>query len=62
MRTKATEDASTTENELVNLNARIPRRLYRRVKVKALEEDRLLRDFIRDALHGHLSRKKRGRG
>jgi hypothetical protein len=38
----------------VNLNARIPKRLWRRVRLQCLREDRLLRSFITEALREHL--------
>ena len=42
------------EQELVNLNARVARHLWRRVRVQCLREDRLLRSFITDALREYL--------
>ena len=43
------------EQDLVNLNARVPRHLWRRVRVQCLREDRLLRSFITDALREYLA-------
>jgi len=40
--------------ELVNLNARVPRHLWRRVRVQCLHEDRLLRTFVTEALREYL--------
>jgi hypothetical protein len=45
--------------ELVNLNARVPRRLWRRVRVQCLREDRLLRSFITEALRDYLGARTR---
>lgn len=39
---------------LVNLNARIPKHLWRRVRLRCLREERLLRTFITDALREYL--------
>ena len=39
---------------LVNLNARVPKRLWRRVRLQCLREERLLRSFITDALREYL--------
>lgn len=39
---------------LVNLNARIPKHLWRRVRLRCLREGRLLRTFITEALGEHL--------
>lgn len=43
---------------LVNLNARVPKHLWRRVRLQCLREERLLRSFITDALREYLQ----GRG
>jgi hypothetical protein len=49
------------DNEtLVNLNARVPKHLWRRVRLQCLRDERLLRGFITDALREHL--RERGRG
>lgn|GEM_PF-1255706 len=45
---------------LVNLNARVPKQLWRRVRLKCLEEGRLLRTFITEALEEHLRNRTRG--
>ena len=39
---------------LVNLNARIPRELYRRVKVASIEQDLEMQDFLADAIREYL--------
>jgi hypothetical protein len=45
---------------LVNLNARVPRQLWRRVRLQCLREERLLRSFITEALREYL-RERAGR-
>jgi hypothetical protein len=44
----------TSTEPLVNLNARVPKHLWRRVRLRCLEEGRLLRAFITEALREHL--------
>jgi hypothetical protein len=44
---------------LVNLNARVPKHLWRRVRLRCLEEGRLLRAFITEALREHLKTQTR---
>ncbi len=44
---------------LVNLNARIPKRLWRRVRLQCVRDERLLRGFVTEALQEHL--RARGR-
>jgi hypothetical protein len=39
---------------LVNLNARVPKHLWRRVRLQCLREERLLRTFITEALREYL--------
>ena len=51
-------DRIATQEVLVNLNARVPKHLWRRVRLQCLREERLLRSFITDALREYL----RGRG
>jgi hypothetical protein len=46
---------------LVNLNARVPKHLWRRVRLRCLEEGRLLRAFITEALREHLKSQTRRR-
>ncbi len=46
--------AAPEQEALVNLNARVPRHLWRRVRVQCLSEERLLRSFITDALREYL--------
>jgi hypothetical protein len=41
----------------VNLNARIPRRLWRQVRLECFKQDRLLRSFITEALQEYLRRR-----
>jgi hypothetical protein len=45
---------------LVNLNARIPKRLWRRVRLQCVRDERLLRGFVTEALTDYL-RTTRGR-
>jgi len=45
---------------LVNLNARVPKSLWRRVRLQCLREERLLRTYITEALREHL-RERTGR-
>lgn len=45
---------SRNTEPLVNLNARIPKKLWRRVRLQCLQEERLLRSFITEALREHL--------
>jgi len=51
--TKAADD------ELVNLNARVPRSLIRRVRTHCAQTDVTMRVFITSALEQHLGAKKR---
>ena len=44
---------------LVNLNARVPKHLWRRVRLQCLREERLLRGFITDALREYLATQTR---
>lgn len=60
---RSTEHAETKDasaEPLVNLNARVPKHLWRRVRLRCLEEGRLLRAFITDALREHLRSRTRG--
>ena len=50
-RNRSERDDSET---LVNLNARVPRHLWRRVRLQCLREERLLRSFITEALREYL--------
>ena len=45
---------------LVNLNARVPKHLWRRVRLQCLREECLLRSFITEALREYL-RERSGR-
>jgi hypothetical protein len=47
-------NARDDADSLVNLNARVPRHLWRRVRLQCLREERLLRSFITDALREYL--------
>jgi hypothetical protein len=53
MGSRARETREGTE-VLVNLNARVPKHLWRRVRLQCLREERLLRSFITDALREYL--------
>ena len=46
---------------LVNLNARVPRTLWRRVRVQCTRDGRLLRAFITEALEERLRTEHRRR-
>ena len=46
---------------LVNLNARVPRNLWRRVRLQCTREGRLLRNFITEALEERLRAERRRR-
>lgn len=46
---------------LVNLNARVPKHLWRRVRLQCLREERLLRAFITEALREYLAERTRRR-
>lgn len=59
MPSRASVDSSET---LVNLNARVPKQLWRRVRLQCLREERLLRNFITDALREYLRGRAGGRG
>ena len=58
-RKSAPEDVS--DEILVNLNARVPRNLWRRVRLQCTREGRLLRNFITDALEERLRLERRRR-
>jgi len=49
------------DEPLVNLNARVPRQLWRRVRLQCLREGRLLRSFITEALRDYLRSRSRTR-
>jgi hypothetical protein len=55
-RSRSRSDAAET---LVNLNARVPRHLWRRVRLQCLREERLLRSFITEALREYLRARSR---
>lgn len=56
---QATAGAPTTTEPLVNLNARVPKHLWRRVRLRCLEDGKLLRVFITEALREHLRERTR---
>jgi len=58
----ASRDRGSREDpgNLVNLNARVPKHLWRRVRLRCVREERLLRSFITDALREYL-RERGGR-
>ena len=51
--------ADTPSEPLVNLNARVPKHLWRRVRMQCLREGRLLRAFITEALREYLRTRAR---
>ena len=57
MAAKRVTSAARADEQLVNLNARVPKKLWRTVRVHCLEEGQLLRVFITDALSEHLGRR-----
>jgi hypothetical protein len=59
-RRKQTSD-DVADEILVNLNARVPRNLWRRVRLQCTREGRLLRGFITDALEERLRAEKKRR-
>ena len=50
------------DDVLVNLNARVPRKLWRRVRLQCTRDGRLLRTFITEALEERLQLERRRRG
>ncbi len=58
--TATARDEHSGAEPLVNLNARIPKRLWERVRRKCHEEGRLLRVYITEALEEHLRSRTRG--
>jgi hypothetical protein len=58
-RRRTPDDAA--EEILVNLNARVPRNLWRRVRLQCTREGRLLRNFITEALEERLRSQVRRR-
>lgn len=47
-------DLDDPSEPLVNLNARVPKHLWRRVRLQCLRDGRLLRSFITEALQDYL--------
>ena len=58
-RVAVTNGSGSESNALVNLNARIPKRLWRRVRLQCVRDERLLRGFVTEALRDYL--RTRGR-
>lgn len=52
-------NGDSNDEPLVNLNARVPKHLWRRVRLRCLEDNRLLRSFITEALTEHLQTRAR---
>ena len=59
MARRNTRKTEHTEDVLVNLNARIPKSLWRRVRLQCTHQGRLLRSFIQEALQERLHSQKR---
>jgi hypothetical protein len=55
----ARERTGRDADVLVNLNARVPKHLWRRVRLQCLREERLLRAFITEALREYLDQRSR---
>ena len=55
----ASRKGRNDEDVLVNLNARVPKHLWRRVRLQCLREERLLRAFITEALREYLAAQSR---
>ena len=51
--------AEVADELLVNLNARVPRNLWRRVRLQCTRDGRLLRTFITEALEERLRVERR---
>ncbi len=60
-RRKSTPEETSPDDVLVNLNARVPRSLWRRVRLQCAREGRLLRAFITEALEERLRAESRRR-
>jgi len=60
-RRKAASSDDVADEILVNLNARVPRNLWRRVRLQCTREGRLLRTFITEALEERLRQEMRRR-
>jgi hypothetical protein len=60
-RRKAAASDDIADEILVNLNARVPRNLWRRVRLQCTREGRLLRTFITEALEERLRAEMRRR-
>lgn len=48
--------------DLVQVTVRIPRSLWKRAKLRAVEEDRDLRDVVMESLERYLAEKKSKKG
>ena len=53
--------ARRSTEPLVALNARVPNRLWRRVRILSVEQDRLVQDIVADALREYLAARTRRR-
>jgi predicted HicB family RNase H-like nuclease len=56
---RKTQPAAASSEPLVNLNARVPKHLWRRVRLQCLREGRLLRTFVTEALQQYLRARTR---
>ena len=59
MTRRKTGETEHANDILVNLNARIPKSLWRRVRLQCTRQGRLLRSFIQEALQERLHSQKR---
>jgi predicted HicB family RNase H-like nuclease len=59
MARRKTAPAVTIDEVLVNLNARVPRNLWRRVRLQCTRDGQLLRTFITEALEERLRAERR---
>jgi hypothetical protein len=58
-RKRSAPEVAAADEILVNLNARVPRDLWRRVRLQCTRENRLLRAFITEALEERLRTERR---
>ncbi len=58
-RRKSAPEEESAEDVLVNLNARVPRNLWRRVRLQCTRDGQLLRTFITEALEERLRHERR---
>jgi len=59
MARRKTAPTVTIDEVLVNLNARVPRNLWRRVRLQCTRDGQLLRTFITEALEERLRAERR---